>query len=131
MQQARERLTKEELEAVSRLLNFSKSGAFETRWGTGKETGSFTIVELEFISKSIVSCFTNGSIVFNFGVLKGSGRIEKFRDELAYAAIGELGFSIPEDYIDRYPKIHPAAWIPKVDILIDIVTKLIDKYKAA
>jgi hypothetical protein len=130
LHQARERLSKEELEAVSRLLAFSKSSGFEIRWGTGKDSGSFTIVSSDIFSKSIISCFTNGSIVFSLGGLKGNVAIEKFRDDLANAIISELGFSIPNDYIDRYPSVLPSVWIQKVENLANIVTTLIDKHKA-
>jgi hypothetical protein len=119
------------LEAVTKLFAFSKSNGFGTRWGTGKETGSFTIVETKFFSKSIISCSTNGSIVLSFGGLKGNKPIENLRNDLADAAQNELDFSIPEDYIERYPTIPPSDWIQKVEILIDIVTNLIDKYKVS
>ena len=130
-QQARERLSKEELEAVTKLFAFSKSNGFGTRWGTGKETGSFTIVESEIFSKSIISCYASGSIVLSIGGLKGNESIEKFRTDLANAVKGELGFSIPNDYIDKYPTIPALAWIKKVDILIDIVKNLIGQYKSS
>lgn len=131
LQQARERLSDDELDAVKRLLEFSKSGAFETRWGTGKETGSSTIVEPAIFSKSIISCFTNGSIVFSLGGLKGNDAIERFRDALAVAVKDKLGFSIPDDYIDRYPSIVPSVWIQEVETLIDTVKNLINGYKAS
>jgi len=71
-QQAKERLSKQELEAFTNLFVFGNSNDFDIKWGTGKETGSFTIVESESFSKSIISCYANGSIVLSFGGLKGS-----------------------------------------------------------
>ena len=129
-QQAKERLSEKELEAVTKLLAFSKSKGFEINWGTGKDTGSYSIVPSTIFAKSIISVFTNGKIGINLGAFRGHESIKGFRDDLARTLTQEMNVSLPDDYIKRYPSLSPADWVQKVDILIDILKKLIEKYES-
>jgi hypothetical protein len=127
--QARERLSDKELEAVTRLLTFSKSSDLEITWGTGKDTGSYSIIPSTIFAKSIISVFTNGKIAINFGAFRGHESTNEFREDLANALIQEMNISIPDDYIKRYPYISPSDWVHKVDNLVDILKRLIEKYE--
>jgi hypothetical protein len=128
-EQAKERLSSEELEAIKRLYTYFKSSGFEIKWGTGKETGAFTVTRANLFPKSIISAVTKGSVYLNFGALRGNESIESFRDDLAQAISEELGVELPIDFKEKYPGIVPADWIHKVDILTGIIQKLIDKYE--
>ena len=128
-EQAREGLSSEELEAVKKLYTHFKSNGFEIKWGTGKETGSFTITRPNLFPKSIISVVTKGLVYLNFGALRGNESIESFRDDFAQAISEDLGAKLLKDFITRYPSLMPAVWVHKVDILISIIQKLIDKYE--
>jgi hypothetical protein len=128
-EQARERLSSEQLEAVKRLYTYCKSSGFEIKWGTGKETGAFTVTRANLFPKSIISVVTKGSVYLNFGALRGNEFIESFRDDFAQAISEKLGVELPIDFKGKYPGIAPADWIHKVDILTGIIQKLIDKYE--
>ena len=79
--------------------------------GTGKETGSYSIIPSQVFAKSIISVFTNGKIALNFGAFRGHESITGLRDDLAQAITREMDISIPEDYPKRYPNISSSDWV--------------------
>jgi hypothetical protein len=110
--------------------NRLKNGFLKMSWGTGKDTGSFGIVPTKIFAKSMISVFTNGKIAINFGTLRGHESLKDFREDLARAFTQEMSVSLPEDYIKRYPNVSPKDWVPKIDTLIEIYKKLIEKYES-
>ena len=121
-------LKEDEVEAIQRLYDFSRSRGCEIKWGRGRETGSFSVLPSSLFPKTVLSVFTNGKIALSFGALKGNHLIESFRDELANEATNKLGFSLPHNFEKKYPEYVAEQWTPRVDELMTVLGHLFDKH---
>ncbi len=125
---ARKRLTDETVKAIQRLYDFSRSRMYHVSWGTGKQTGSFSVSVPSLFPKAVFSVYTDGRIALSFGSLVGDSLVESFRDDLAKEVKNKLGVSLPEDLSHKYPSFGPEEWASKGEDLIDIFRNLVDKY---
>ena len=116
-------LANSELAAVRRLYDFVISEGYEIRWGTGKQTGSFSVLALKMFQKSVISVFTDGRMWLNFGWLRGTDSIEEFRSDFAKAAEKIFGISLPSDLDSKYPSLDIKDWSPKLDEFINLGAK--------
>jgi len=121
-------LRENDIQAIRRLYDFSRSRGCEIRWGAGKQTGSFSVVPSNLFSKAVFVVFTNGRFGLNFGGLLGNSIIEEFRDTLASETTNKLGLSLPGDFKKKYPSFSADEWSPKVQELISILEDLFEKY---
>jgi len=126
--EVKKNLRENDIQAIRRLYDFSRSRGCEIRWGAGKQTGSFSVVPSNLFSKAVFVVFTNGRFGLNFGGLLGNSIIEEFRDTLASETTNKLGLSLPGDFKKKYPSFSADEWSPKVQELISILEDLFEKY---
>lgn len=95
-------------DTITKLYEFTKSNADGISWGTGTSVGSFTFRKLRYaILVSIFTVYSNDSIAFNFGEMKG----KEVKEELLQffrAKLNEIpGINIPEEAISigKFPSI--------------------------
>jgi hypothetical protein len=94
------------------------------RWGTGKETGSFSLVFPQVIRKSLLSIYSNGKLSLNFGWLNEGEKERALRDTFFQQLRDEAGFNLTEQIKDKYPSFSYKEWIDKIVILRTIIEKL-------
>ncbi|ODS32062.1 MAG: hypothetical protein SCARUB_02815 [Candidatus Scalindua rubra] len=128
LDEIKSKLEPSEWQAIWKLYEFCVSRGCIIKWGTGKQTGSYSIVIPNLFQKSIISVFSNGKLTLNFGWLEGHEIIEHFRDDLAHKIRETLNVSIPEHLSRKYPSLSISEWSPKCDILIAIMEALFKKY---
>jgi len=129
LEDAKERLTASESEAVKRLLNFVRSKGYEIKWGSGKETGSFNVVASNLFPKSVIGVSSDGKLWLNFGALEGNDLSESFRDAFAEAVKQKLAVSLPSDLSRKYPSVDIKIWGPKVEDFINLFSELVSQYE--
>ncbi len=125
---AEEHLVNSEFAAVRRLYDFAISEGYEIKWGTGKQTGSFSVSALKMFQKSFISVFTDGRMWLNFGLFQGSDSIEEFRSDFAKGAEKIFGISLPSDLDSKFPSLDIKDWSPKLEEFINLLHELVSHY---
>ncbi len=125
---AAKRLSDQDLICLRKLYDQLQSEEFELRWGTGKDTGSFSIAAPHLTHRSVAGVFSDGRMWFNFPYLSGTELLENAREEFARSLTEGLGLSLPADYSKRYPSVPVHAWAPKIDEFLVILCELVAKY---
>jgi hypothetical protein len=81
------KLKKDEIKIVNQLFEFTKQNAFETRMGTGSESGSFTFILIRNNTLgSVFSVYSNGDFTVNLGYMEkicSQDEIDNFRNQIA------------------------------------------------
>jgi hypothetical protein len=116
------------VEACREMLAFGNKESTDVRWGTGKVDGSFSFAGIDSFKKVLLSVYSSGWLAIPFGSMVGGQSIETFRDELFTVLNEEMQFQFPENARERYPNIRAEEWVPKVDKLIVVLSKLLKKY---
>ena len=127
---ARDKLNKEEVNAIYFLFDKSQSLKAELSWGTGKTNGSFSVKWPQLGKYSVFTIFSEGTLTINFGSFNKSSEELTFISFLKEELINRLAFSIPEDYERRYPNYKVSTWGPKVDEFLKILELIQEKYPA-
>lgn len=122
---AKSKLTDEQLEAVKKVYDFSKDAADENRWGSGVGKGSFNPVFTKICSKSLYSVYSNGRLNFNFHWLNENTEMERYRDEFKDKLSKIRGMTIPANYRGRSVGIPIEKWLPVTDEFIKAVQDLL------
>ncbi|MFB6213271.1 MAG: hypothetical protein ABEJ07_01785 [Candidatus Nanohaloarchaea archaeon] len=102
---ARKKLSEEELTKIKKLYQFSRENADTIDWGTGSQNGSFNPKWEELSDRSIFTVYSNGNITLNFGWLVEDKAVEfkqEFAEELGNA---EIDIEVPDSLDDSmsYP----------------------------
>ncbi len=127
---ARKKLSGEQLDAVRRLHEFSLTAANQITWGSGIATGSFSAKFAAGSGKSVYAVFSDGKMVFNFAWLNESEAARLFRDRLR----GEIeridglrDAAIPERYPEGWKYMPAERWSGHVNQIVDILARLVNE----
>lgn len=118
---AAERLSPEQVQSLESLLDQCYRLGCQVSWGTGARTGSFNVKEPTACSRSILTCWSNGELTFNFWWLNGSETALRAQARLRDLVIEDLGF--PPGTEER--PIAADAWSPKAEAVAGIIEKLV------
>lgn len=126
LEDAQKNFSKEEYVAFKKIYDFSKEYADEVKFGTGNRYGSFNPVFEKICSRSLYTLGTDGRMSFNFEwIRKEDGeRDVEFIDKYAKAVI-DLGFFIPENYIEVRPSVLSEEWVSRADKFIEVIGDLL------
>jgi hypothetical protein len=124
-------LNPQDLSAVKRLYEFSRSTADAVNWGSGKARGSFSPRYMNIAPRSLFSVFSDGTLALNFGWLGETEEMQKYRDALKTGVEQKLGLPMPSDYYDAYVNVPPEKWCSKVNGFIELVSAVTLKSGAA
>lgn len=125
---AKERLSKNEFETVTKLVEKARLFMSEISFGTGKLIGSFPVKLPQLAKYSILNVNSNGDLCIPFGGINKTGKEEALRDDLRNYAERELQFNIPDNYKRKYPVYPISSWQPKTDILVSIIDRLLEAH---
>jgi len=124
---AREKLSEDEVKAIELVYEKSRTMGCELSWGAGYINGSFT-VKWPYIGKySILSIYTNGGLSLNYGSFRKDDEGKNYLGLLREKVENDLEFHIPDDYKERYVSYKINEWVNKVDKLIDVLDGIYDE----
>jgi hypothetical protein len=113
-------LGREKAELLAELLEVGRENGLEIRWGKGKRRGSLTLVAPDLCSSSFMSVYSDGELVFNIGLLKGTLEADRLRSGLEIGIVEHLGLGrkSPETVHWSY---RVDEWFPQGEHLIPLV----------
>jgi hypothetical protein len=114
-EQAASSAAPEVVSAIRALYEFSKQ-ADELNWGRGA-TGSFNPRFYAVRDRSMYSVYSDGRLILNFFWIckTPSGRAAS---EIIGNELGRMGFPLPSNFRERFLRIDPDWWAPRVDDLV-------------
>lgn len=116
-------LKADQVQAIQALYEFAKSNAKTIGWGTGKARGSFSPRFPAVAERSLFSCFTDGSLMFNFGWLFLTESEINNRNRLAQK-LREIGFSIPTNVENEWTNLPLQVWMPRRDAILNVLSEI-------
>jgi hypothetical protein len=126
---ANQKLHPEEVQAVASLFEGCVELGFEITWGSGKETGSYSIKDTSLAQRSLLTVFSNGNLALNFGWLNETQTAKKVRSTLRELVVSQLGVSLPEDLDHKYPSVPIGQWAPKVSSVIQLLKEILEAFR--
>lgn len=127
-QDARERLTEEQVNSIKQLLDKSQDLKCELSWGTGKTAGSFSVKWPHIGKYSVFTVFSDGRLTMNFGSFNNQPEQREFIEFLKDRLVANLGFTVPEDYERRYPNYPIEKWSEKTGGIEEVLELILQKY---
>lgn len=127
---AEDRLAPEDVIVIRELFDYCRSSSFDVTYGTGARVGSIQVKRPPLFSKSLISVFSDGRLVLNFGWTENNDTALKIRDYLKDCAVSRLGFDVPDDYTVKYPEYIMPIWKGKISELISILKEIEGKLNA-
>lgn len=125
LEAARTQLSEHELNAVTRLYEFSKNNADIISWGTGIRASFSPKFSRISSTKSLYTVTSNGELYLNFGWINENKTAIIARDRFKTELEERQLFSIPENYATHYPVYLIDTWQDGVDDFIEVVENLI------
>ncbi|MFZ2493474.1 MAG: hypothetical protein WA208_18500 [Thermoanaerobaculia bacterium] len=113
--------------ALKEVLLSARALGCEVTWGTGTKTGSFNLKVPAIGSASLLSVYSDGRMMFNFGWLTGSDRARTVHDRYVHLVADQLGVRVVE-LGDSFPAVGLDEWLPKADGLVGVVGHLIREF---
>ena len=127
-QDAKERLTEEQVTSIQRVLDKSQELKCELSWGTGKTAGSFSAKWPHLGKYSVFSIFSDGRLTINFGNFNNDSEEKQFNAFLKQKLTDLLKFTVPEDYERRYPNYSVGTWANKTGKFIEMLDSIVREY---
>ena len=127
-QDARERLTEEQVNSIKLLLDKSQDLKCELSWGTGKTAGSFSVKWPHIGKYSVYTVFSDGRLTMNFGSFNNQPEQREFIEFLKDRLVANLGFTVPEDYERRYPNYPIEKWSEKTGGMEEVLELVLQEY---
>jgi len=127
---AKEKLTEQEVNAIRGVLGKSQELRCELSWGTGKTCGSFSVKWPHLAKTSIFSVYSDGRLVINYGNFSITPEQKEIAKFLMEEAASKLGFSVSEDYQLRFPNYPINDWAGKASEFIQVLESLHETYPA-
>lgn len=130
-QDAKNRLSIEELNTIKKLYEFAKGTADEITLGTGSASGSLNPKYDKICHRSFYTIFSDGRVAINIGYLNDQLQAERFYDIL----INKLDLKVLRN-IDKsrlthfYPRIQINEVVKNIDKLIGTIKEFIEKESA-
>jgi hypothetical protein len=118
---AASKLAPEQVNAVESLLDYCLSLKCEVTWGTGIQKGSFNVKEPLICQRSILTCYSNGDLVFNLFWLHGSEIALHAQHRLRELAGKKL--NLPPGKEDRPLAID--QWVPRSGQVAEVVHEVL------
>jgi len=121
MDDAKQKLSREEFNAFKRIYEFSKQHATEVRLGTGSY-GSFSPIFSKLASKSLFTMSTDKRLSFNFEWTANSNErlAETFKEKLE-----AIGYSFSDNFKELRPSVYPDEWLPRVDKFLSVLSEML------
>lgn len=120
---AARKLDAADVERVRKLYDACESMSCGIDWGTGKTNGSFKVSHSSLGSRTFLVINSHGRLDIYFAHLSGTAELEQARSSLETAVQNKLGMTVPDNI--QYPGYDSDVWLSNVDVLIDIVRKLV------
>ena len=118
---AKNKLTDDQLHMFRKLYDFAKQNADEITWGTGAISGSFNPKHSRICSRSFFTFYSNGTMNINFGYLSDDDQRNKLWKILQENGLG--GFiKITGDLSHAYPGL-------KTEIVTEHTDEIINSWK--
>jgi hypothetical protein len=118
---AASKLTPEQANTVESLLEYCLSLGCEITWGTGIQNGSFNVKESLICPRSLLTCYSNGDLIFNLFWLNGSEIALHAQRKLRELAAMKL--NLPAGAEDR--TIAVGSWTPKSQVVSEVVQEVV------
>ncbi|MFH1769206.1 MAG: hypothetical protein ABH833_00890 [Parcubacteria group bacterium] len=124
LEDAKQKLTSEELKAFEKIYQFSKENADKINFGTGAYA-SFSPIFNKLSDKSLFSLSTSSSysLALNFEWLVKNGREDTAR--ILKEKFEALGFDIADDYTNLRPSISSNEWTPKINEVLSSLSEML------
>lgn len=121
LEDAKQKLSREEYNAFKHIYEFSREHADEVRLGTGSY-GSFSPIFSKLVSKSLFTLTADKRLSFNFEwVANENERVaETFHDKLE-----EIGFEFPDNYKKIRPSVMMDEWLPRADKFLSVLSEML------
>lgn len=118
---AKQKLSREEYDAFKRIYDFSKQRATEVRLGTGAYA-SFSPIFTKLSSKSLFTLTADKRLSFNFEwIAKDNERTaEIFKEKLE-----SIGFSFPENFKSIRPSVLADEWLPRGEKFLSVISEML------
>jgi hypothetical protein len=122
---ARKNYSTDEYNAFKKIYDFSKENADDIGFGSGKY-GSISPRFKNVSERSLYTLGTDGRMSFNFEwIRKEDGeRDAEFIDKYAKALM-DIGFTIPENYIEVRPSVLSEEWVSRSDKFIEVIKRVL------
>lgn len=115
------RLAPSQAAALESLLDHCSSLGYVITWGTGLQRGSFNVKDLSICQRSLLTCYSDGQLVFNLFWLNDSETAERAREVLRRLAGERLGLKPGSE--DRPMAV--TTWLPMLDEVRAIVSDVL------
>lgn len=122
MDDAKQKLSREEFEAFKRIYEFSREHADEVRLGTGSYA-SFSPIFSKLSSKSLFTLTADKRLSFNF---EWVAKDNEPAAELFKQKLETVGFSFPENFKNIRPSVLADEWLPRVDKFLSAISEMLD-----
>lgn len=122
MDDARQKLSKEEFDAFKRIYEFSREHADEVRLGTGSYA-SFSPIFSKLSSKSLFTLTADKRLSFNF---EWVAKDNEPAAELFKKKLDSIGFSFPENFKSMRPSVLADEWLPRTDKFLSVISEMLD-----
>ncbi len=120
-------LSAAQVSVLGKLYSYAESAPVTIKWGTGARHFSFGLKYDAICPRTIITVRSDGTLLLNFGWIRGSKQTESFRDELKGAAIEKLGRTVPSNYVRRHARYPLEVWGTRVDALIEVLEDLVSR----
>jgi len=121
MDDARQKLSREEFEAFKRIYEFSREHADEVRLGTGSYA-SFSPIFSKLSSKSLFTLTADRRLSFNF---EWVAKDNEPAAELFKQKLESIGFSFPENFKSIRPSVLADEWLPRVEKFLAVLLEMV------
>lgn len=122
MDDAKQKLSREEFDAFKRIYEFSREHADEVRLGTGSYA-SFSPIFSKLSSKSLFTLTADKRLSFNF---EWVAKDNEPAAELFKQKLETVGFSFPENFKSIRPSVLADEWLPRVEKFLSAISEMLD-----
>lgn len=119
--EAKRRLTENQVSAIKQLFDKSQELKCEISWGTGKISGSFSVIWPHIGKYSVFTVFTDGSLTINYGNFKNAPEQIEFITLLKDQLERCVGITAPDDFVRRYPNYKIDEWSQRIEGLLMVL----------
>lgn len=115
---AKNKLSDEQLQALHQLYDFAKQNAEEITWGTGTVCGSFNPKHSKISARSFFTFYSNGTMNINFGYLNDDGQRNKLITIFQENGLAPL-IKATDDLAHSYPGLKIDAVVKHKEAIIN------------
>lgn len=118
---AGKRLSSEEALVLEHFLEHMIALGSEISWGTGSQTGSYSVKFPKLCPRSLLSVFSNGRIQLNLGYLP-----DELRSRFRASVTKWSELALPPDTGEQYPSYPIGEWQPYEEALVTAVQHVVN-----